>query len=161
MPFKLFPIALALLIISGCASSVTAPSPAHAEEAVAQTPASGQCPQPRKTLAAPASFLKMQNSKTSPADIKNGGELYHKTAKPFTCETCHGAKGDGLGDPDFESTPPARNFTCKATMNALKDGQLFWIIKNGSKDTSMPPFGGSLSDDDIWRLVAYIRGVSN
>ncbi|QPJ61063.1 MAG: cytochrome c [Candidatus Nitronauta litoralis] len=145
-------------LVAGCSQTVSSPPLAQAEEGSAKSSvSSGECPQSRKTPKAPGHLLKKKNPQTSPAAVRDGKELYHKTSKPFTCETCHGVKGDGLGDPDFESNPPARNFTCKATMEPLSDGQLFWVIKRGSPTTSMPGFGGNLSDDDIWKLVAYLR----
>ncbi len=158
----------ASLLITGCAPTVAATSETQAKGVVITpvstpskaVPSTGQCPQTRKTPSAPSHLLKQQNPHSSPAVIKEGEELYQKTAKPFACKLCHGAKGDGLGDPDFESTPPARNFTCKATMESLADGQLFWVIKRGSPSTSMPGFGGNLSDDDIWKIVAYLRTFS-
>ena len=134
----------ALILLAGCAPTASSPSVAIAEEVVSPTASSGECPQPRKTPSAPGNLLKKKNPHTSSAAIKDGKSLYHKTAKPFTCEICHGVKGDGLGDPDFESTPAARNFTCKAAMDSLSDGQLFWIIKSGSPATSMPGFGRNL-----------------
>lgn len=119
------------------------------------------CPQERKTKKAPAKFLKMKNPlPKDAANIKAGADLYNKKAKPITCKTCHGVKGDGKGDADFESTPPARIFTCKKTMEELPDGQLFWIIKTGSKNTSMFSFA-SLSDDQVWQLIHYIRQFAN
>ena len=33
----------------------------------------------------------------------------------------------------------------------------FWIIKNGSPGSQMPPYQLFLSDDQIWKLVLYIR----
>jgi mono/diheme cytochrome c family protein len=115
------------------------------------------CPQERKTQKAPAKFIKMENPlPADAANIKAGADLFNKKAKPIACKTCHGVKGDGKGDADFESTPPARIFTCNKTMEALPDGQLFWIIKNGSKNTSMFSFA-SLSDNQVWQLIHYIR----
>jgi mono/diheme cytochrome c family protein len=145
------------LLLTGCAGGVT-PTP----EARAESSASGDCPQGRNTPSAPAEFQTMENPKAgSSAAVSEGETLFQKTAKPFACAVCHGVRGDGKGDPDFESTPPARNFTCAATMASLKDGQLFWIIKNGSPQTSMPAFKGSLSDDQVWSLVAYIRSLAH
>jgi hypothetical protein len=43
-------------------------------------------------------------------------------------------------------------------MEQISDGQLFWIIKNGSKGTSMPPYS-KLSDRKIWQLIQYIRSL--
>ncbi len=122
--------------------------------------ASGPCPQDRKTADAPNSIY----SKTNPVpptaeNIKFGEQLYQQKAKPIACKYCHGEKGDGMGDPDFESTPPARNFTCTETMNKIPDGQLFWVIKNGSPNTAMPLFS-DLKDEQIWQLVHYIRQFS-
>ena len=52
--------------------------------------------------------------------------------------------------------PRPRNFTCYYTMENLPDGQLFWIIKNGSPGTAMPSFS-YLEDDQVWQLILYIR----
>ena len=45
-------------------------------------------------------------------------------------------------------------------MAQISDGQLFWIIKNGSAGTLMPEFI-DLSDKSIWQLIIYIREFSN
>ena len=49
-----------------------------------------------------------------------------------------------------------RNFTCSQTMKDISDGQMFWIIKNGSPATGMPAYR-FLSGDEIWKLILYIR----
>ena len=67
--------------------------------------------------------------------------------------------GNGIGDPDFESTPAARNFTCAQTITRIPDGQLYWTIKNGSTGASMQQFT-NLDDTSIWKLVLYIRSFS-
>ncbi len=119
--------------------------------------AKGECPQNRKTPTAPKEFLSMKNPLSANTKIIEAGEkLFQKQAIPITCKTCHGTKGNGKGDPDFESTPPARDFTCAKTMKSLPDGQLFWIIRNGSPGTSMFGYSG-LSDNEIWQLIHYIR----
>jgi mono/diheme cytochrome c family protein len=116
-----------------------------------------KCPQTRKTPTAPKNFLSLQNPlQLNDKNLKAAEKLFQEKAKPIACKFCHGVKGNGEGDPDFESTPSARNFTCAVTMDKLHDGQLFWIIKNGSKNTSMFAFS-DLSDNQIWQLVHYIR----
>ena len=116
-----------------------------------------KCPQTRKTPTAPQNFLSLQNPLPLNAkNLKSAEKLFQEKAKPIACKFCHGTTGNGEGDPDFVSTPSARNFTCAATMDKLPDGQLFWIIKNGSKNTSMFSFS-DLSDNQIWQLVHYIR----
>ena len=44
-------------------------------------------------------------------------------------------------------------------MKELPDGQLFWIIRNGSQGTAMPAFK-NLHDDQIWQLIHYLRHFS-
>jgi len=123
--------------------------------------AAGDCPQKRKTPTAPQKFLEMKNPlPLNDKNLKAAEMIYQLSGKPITCKTCHGEKGDGIAESDFESTPPPRNFTCAETMNALPDGQLFWIIRNGSPKTSMFAFP-SLTDDQVWQLIHYIRQFSN
>ena len=122
--------------------------------------AKGDCPQNKRTQSAPTKILKIENPiPENQLNIKAGESLYQGKAKPIACKTCHGINGNGIGDPSFESNPMPRNFTCTETMDILSDGQLFWIIKNGSKNTSMFSFS-DLSDNEIWQLVHYIRQFS-
>ena len=121
----------------------------------------GTCPQPRKTQQAPPEFLSKKNPlPATPAHAQDGQKLYMETAKPLACAQCHGNKGDGQGPAGMMLVPPPRNFTCAKTMKDLSDGQLFWIIKNGSPGTGMMPFAG-LADDEIWKLIHYIRTLAH
>ncbi len=49
-------------------------------------------------------------------------------------------------------------------MNALEDQYLFDFIKKGGagmqKSPLMPGWGGQVSDQEIWNLVAYIRSLA-
>ena len=118
------------------------------------------CPQKRTTPTAPQAFLKLKNPvPLNDKTLKAGEKIFQLQGKPITCKTCHGEKGDGIAESGFESTPPPRNFTCAETMEALPDSQLFWIIRNGSPKTSMFAFP-SLSDEQVWQLIHYIRQFS-
>lgn len=114
-----------------------------------------ECPQPRKTKSAPASTAKKDN--TAKANKANGKKIFNKTAKPMACKMCHGAKGDGTGKlgAAFKSPKAPRNFACKDTMKKVSAGQMFWIIKNGSKGTGMTKM--KLKDKEIWDVIKYIR----
>ena len=54
--------------------------------------------------------------------------------------------------------PAPRNFTCGQTLKDIPEGQLFWIIKNGSPGTGMIAFAG-MPDDEVWQLIHYIRSL--
>ena len=55
--------------------------------------------------------------------------------------------------------PPPRNFTCGSMMKDIFDGQLFWIIKNGSPGRGMMAFTG-LPDEQVWQLIHYTRSLA-
>ncbi len=121
---------------------------------------SGVCPQPRKTATAPREFLSKTNPLPASGDmVETGKALFLQTAQPVACAMCHGNNGDGQGFMGAALVPQPRNFTCGATMKDIPDGQLFWIVKNGSPGTGMMSFAG-LQDDQIWQLVHYIRSLA-
>ena len=118
------------------------------------------CVQPRKTAKAPADFWAKTNPlPSSSSSIKAGKELFLKGAQPVACVMCHGELGDGKGLMGGAFVPPPRNFSCGAMMRELPDGQLFWIIKNGSPGTGMMAFAG-LPDEQVWQLIHYIRSLA-
>lgn len=120
----------------------------------------GACVQPRKTAKAPEDFLSKTNPLPSSAgSIQAGKELFLKTAQPVACVMCHGEQGDGKGLMGAALVPPPRNFACGAMMRGIPDGQLFWIIKNGSTGTGMMSFG-TLPDEQVWQLIHYIRSLA-
>lgn len=120
----------------------------------------GVCPQPRKTAKAPAKFQSMTNPlPASTGHIKAGETLFQQTAKPLVCAQCHGAQGDGNGMLGAALVPPPRNFTCGSVMGEISDGQLYWVIKNGSQGTGMMAFPG-LSDEEVWQVIHYIRTLA-
>ncbi|MGV7222574.1 MAG: c-type cytochrome [Nitrospinales bacterium] len=90
-------------------------------------------------------------------------ELASKGEKTFLhyCAHCHGISGDGDGfNYDYLDKEPAElsdhKFIAKKT-----NAQLFRIIKLGGigvkKSPLMPVFGNTLSEEQIWQLIAYIR----
>lgn len=115
--------------------------------------AGAKCPQPRKTKKAPSSTYTKDD--TAKADAANGKAIFQKKAKPMACAMCHGNKGDGTGKLGAALTPKPRNFACKATMKDVTPGQMFWIIKNGSKGTGMAK--QKLKDNEIWDVIKYIK----
>lgn len=117
--------------------------------------AASNCPQPRKTKAAPSNIA--SKDMTAKANAANGEKLFNKTAKPLACKMCHGEKGDGMGKLGKALKPNPRNFTCSDTMQDVSAGQMFWIIKNGSPGTGMAAHKKTLKDKQIWDIVKYIR----
>ena len=119
-----------------------------------------ECPQPRFTGKAPeALYMQVNPLDASRANRRAGKELYKDLSNP-SCVMCHGKKGDGRGPLGDNFDPRPRNFACAKTVNGIPDGQLHWIIKNGSPGTSMRSYA-YLSDEEIWQLVLYLRSLAN
>jgi mono/diheme cytochrome c family protein len=93
--------------------------------------------------------------------IEKGKRLFH--GKAF-CVTCHGKDGKGLGgdiEPGTLKGPLPRNFTDKEWQAARTDGELFWILKNGSKGTAMAPFVPLiLTEEEAWQVLRYVRSFA-
>ena len=120
----------------------------------------GSCPQLRFTASAPDGFLKLKNPLTpSSKNLIAGESLFHTDAQPTACKVCHGLVGNGMGMMAPGLNPPPRNFTCTKTMDDISDGQMFWIIKNGSSGTGMLPYK-SLEDEHIWQIILYLRTLA-
>jgi mono/diheme cytochrome c family protein len=90
--------------------------------------------------------------------IEQGKTLFE--GKAF-CRACHGSDGKGLGtdiEPGSLKGPLPRNFTDKDWQAARTDGELFWILKNGSKGTAMAPFIPLvLTEEEAWKVITYVR----
>ncbi len=90
--------------------------------------------------------------------IDKGKKLFE--GKAF-CTTCHGRDGKGLGadiEPGTLKGPLPRNFTDKDWQTARTDGELLWILKNGSKGTAMAPFIPLiLTEEEAWQVLVYVR----
>jgi predicted CXXCH cytochrome family protein len=84
-----------------------------------------------------------------PADITAGRDLYR--AK---CEVCHAYDGGGktsIGAGEYPRPPALRS----AAIAATSDGELFYHIQHGIRNTGMPAW--NFPDHQIWQLVSYIR----
>ena len=91
----------------------------------------------------------------TPERLEKGEKIFH--GKAF-CVTCHGRDGKGLGNiPGLRGKLP-RDFTDKAWQAARTDGELFWILKNGSPGTDMASFIPLvLTDEEAWDVLLYVR----
>jgi len=79
---------------------------------------------------------------------------FAKASYEIYCDGCHGPAGDGKGPIALKFSVPAINIGAPS-VQAQTDGELFWKISNGKG--AMPAWKSLLSDEDRWRLVAFVR----
>jgi mono/diheme cytochrome c family protein len=91
--------------------------------------------------------------KTSPL----GADAATKGAEVFkaNCETCLGPQGHGDGPAGVALDPRPKNLAELQTRAG--DDYLFWRINTGKEGTSMVPWQGVLTEEQIWEVIAYIR----
>ncbi|MHB8482983.1 MAG: c-type cytochrome [Nitrospiria bacterium] len=91
----------------------------------------------------------------TPENIAKGKKIFEGKG---TCYVCHGKEGKGDGAAALGLEPSPRNFTNPAFHAARTDGELFWVIKNGSPGTAMIPMVGStIDEEEAWHVLLYER----
>ena len=111
--------------------------------------------QPLLVPAYPTSFFHTPTDFAA-TSIMDGAHLF-----PQNCASCHGAAGHGDG-PLAKSLPvPPADLTA-GHLWMHSDGELFWWLTNGipapDGAPAMPGFAATLTPDQRWHLIDYIRG---
>lgn len=70
------------------------------------------------------------------------------------CVGCHGAPGIKPGDIAHGLWPEAPDLAESAP--EWTPAQLYWIIRNGVKFTSMPAWGPTHSEKELWAMTAFV-----
>jgi mono/diheme cytochrome c family protein len=73
------------------------------------------------------------------------------------CVACHGLDGQNTGVPFAKAMSPPVPSLSSAEVQAYSDGQLKWIVENGIFPSGMPASRGLLSDEEMWRIVVFLR----
>jgi mono/diheme cytochrome c family protein len=78
-----------------------------------------------------------------------------KTVYQTNCVTCHGVSGAGDGPDAAGLDPPPADLITHVPLHS--DGDLFSFIANGFPRTAMPAWKGTLTDEQMWNVVNYLR----
>jgi cbb3-type cytochrome c oxidase subunit III len=102
-----------------------------------------------------AEAAKIQNPvAASPESIAAGKQAFTRY-----CANCHGLNAEG--SPGNDLTPEAPDLTDKQWKHGSTDGEIFNSIKNGiGPEFNMGAFGDQLKDEDIWKVVNYLRSLA-
>jgi mono/diheme cytochrome c family protein len=89
-------------------------------------------------------------------DAAKGKETFQTT-----CAACHGPEGKGDGVAAAALDPKPRNLSDAAFMSTQSDDRIYKVISEGGASVGLSPmmaaWGGTLSEQDIWNVMAYIR----
>jgi mono/diheme cytochrome c family protein len=85
------------------------------------------------------------------AAIARGQELFRQK-----CEVCHAYDGSGKTEIDAGQYPRPPALSSLNVME-LTDGESFYCIRNGIRNTGMPAW--PMPDAQLWQLVAYLRDL--
>ena len=75
------------------------------------------------------------------------------------CQTCHGVNGRGDGPGAAGLEPPPADLAVHVPLHA--DADIYRFIANGIEGTSMVGLSASLTDQEIWHAINYIRAQAD
>lgn len=103
---------------------------------------------------AAAKFMKNPFPKT-PEIVAKGKAIYEGKG---TCFNCHGLSGKGDGPAGLFLNPSPTNFSNPKFQKNRTDGEMFWVIKNGTPGTGMVPLiGTAVTAEEAWLAILYVR----
>jgi copper transport protein len=85
-----------------------------------------------------------------PASFERGRAIY-----AANCTSCHGVDGLGNGPLAATLTPQPANLALHVPLHP--EGDTYIFIANGFPNTAMPAWSGTLSEEEIWDVVNYLR----
>lgn len=98
-----------------------------------------------------------QGNNPMPADSANlmtGAMLYEKH-----CALCHGGGKDRTSPLVHKFSPPAPQILQRIPHDP--DAHLWYVTKHGIRMTGMPSWDGVISDDDLWKVIAFVKNSNN
>ena len=156
-------LALALAVLA-CSDSSDAPAPTPAPQPtptpaeIDEPPASPPAPEAPGEASEPAAGLE------DPTPIAAGDAVAGRADYQTLCSSCHGTEGAGDGPVAATLDPKPAKHSDGAFMNTLSDEYLFSVIKEGGaavgKSAMMAPWGGTVTDEQIRNLIAFIRSLA-
>jgi len=103
-------------------------------------------------------------NKTNP--LKDNPDAVAAGAQIYTtyCAACHGIEGKGDGPAGAALEPHPANLADATMMNNMSDTYLFWRISEGGMiepfNSAMPPWKDSLTEEQRWQVIDYLRTLA-
>jgi mono/diheme cytochrome c family protein len=86
----------------------------------------------------------------TPVNLTAGAHQYEEH-----CALCHGGAAARISPLADRFNPPAPQLINRIPHD--EESWLFWVTKHGVRMTGMPAWSGALTDEDIWKIIAFIK----
>ena len=83
-------------------------------------------------------------------NLADGARLFE-----MHCSLCHGGASPRISAMRTKFSPPVPQIIDRIPDDA--DGNLWWITKHGIRMTGMPSWDGVVSDEEIWKVIAFVK----
>lgn len=133
--------------------------------ATGRLPANADSPPPaaekwiaKKALNAAIDRLMDKGNNPVPVTDANLIEGIHLYAK--NCAVCHGgadAKPSNIAVGLYQKAPQLARYGVEDD----DDGAIQWQVAHGIRMTGMPAFGGTLTKDEIWKVVLFLKNMDS
>lgn len=101
---------------------------------------------------APASAKKLKNPlKPTNEDVESGRALFNKN-----CASCHGEDGKAKTDVAEAMKVKPTDLT-GMEMHGITDGEIYWVIANGIKESGMPALNAKTKANERWQITLYVK----
>jgi cytochrome c len=112
-------------------------------------------PAPTPTLAAGRGPQDNNPTKSTPASREKAKKLY-----AMDCAMCHADNGNGKTELATSMQLTLLDWTDPKSLASTSDKDLFDVIRKGKGDKMPSEDEGRAKNEDVWALIAYIRGFS-
>lgn len=89
-------------------------------------------------------------TKLTDGELKDGAMKYEAN-----CAFCHGGAKERISPMKDKFNPPVPQLVERVPHD--DDAWLFWVVKHGVRMSGMPSWDGVMSDEDIWKIVAFVK----
>ena len=104
----------------------------------------------------PASTSRRGRNAEEPGEVDARFDRRRQENLRYAVRHCHGetGKGDGKMAASITGAKPS-DLTDASWKHGSTDGEIFTLIRDGSKGTGMRGFAARMKTDDIWNVVNY------